>query len=144
MGVVADESIDEPHAGVWAQDRKQHLIDQVAPEDLVFIYESRSDAAAIREYVDGTSRRKAPVQQLKNLRMLRESPLSNELYEKSRAGLTTTLTKITEATHLLVIPGFGPARITVPELLNNGFSILPGSSVIANRTCGPTLSQRSH
>lgn len=52
-----DESIDEPHEGVWVQDGKQHLIDQVAPQDLVFIYESKSGPAAIREYVDGTTRR---------------------------------------------------------------------------------------
>ncbi len=52
-----DESIDEPHSGVWVQDGKQHLIDRVAPGDLVFIYESRSGPAALREYVDGTTRR---------------------------------------------------------------------------------------
>jgi hypothetical protein len=52
-----DESIDEPHVGVWVQDGKQRLIDRVAPDDLLFIYESRSGPAAIREYADGTTRR---------------------------------------------------------------------------------------
>ncbi len=54
---MEDESIDNPHAGVLVQDGKQHLIDQVAPQDLVFIYESKSGPAVIREYVDATTRK---------------------------------------------------------------------------------------
>jgi len=52
-----DESVDEPHEGVWVQDGKQHLIDRVGPHDLVFIYESRSGPVTIREYADGTTKR---------------------------------------------------------------------------------------
>jgi hypothetical protein len=32
----------EPHADVWVKDGQWDVIKQLAPEDLVFIYESRS------------------------------------------------------------------------------------------------------
>ena len=52
-----DQSIDERHADVRVQDGKQHLIDKVTPQDLVFIYESKSGPSVIKEYVDGTTRK---------------------------------------------------------------------------------------
>jgi hypothetical protein len=52
-----DESIDEPHEGVWVQDGQQDVIDRVAPGDLVFIYESKTGPTVLRQYADGTTKR---------------------------------------------------------------------------------------
>jgi len=52
-----DQSIDKPRSGVWVQENKRHLIDRVAPDDLVFIYESRSGPTVVRKYADGSTKR---------------------------------------------------------------------------------------
>jgi hypothetical protein len=52
-----DESVDEPHNGVWVQDGQQQVIDRVAPGDLVFIYESKFGPTVLRQYADGTTKR---------------------------------------------------------------------------------------
>ena len=51
-----DESDAEPPSGVWVQDGKKDLIDQLAPGDQVFIYEAKTGPTVTREYTDGTKK----------------------------------------------------------------------------------------
>jgi hypothetical protein len=52
-----DQPADRPHGGVWVQDGKRHVIDPMAPDDLVFIYQSQSGQTEIRTYLDGSTKK---------------------------------------------------------------------------------------
>jgi hypothetical protein len=45
----------EPYAGVWVKDGQWDVIKQLAPEDLVFIYESRSGPLPLGHNPDGST-----------------------------------------------------------------------------------------
>jgi hypothetical protein len=52
-----DESTNQPQNGIWVKDENRTVIDRVAPEDLVFIYETRSGPDILRNNADGSKRR---------------------------------------------------------------------------------------
>lgn len=56
---MESDLVEAPPYGVWVQDTKRHLIDRVAPGDLVFVYETQSGRTVLRSYADGSTRKLA-------------------------------------------------------------------------------------
>lgn len=50
-----DTPSSEPYSGVWVKDRQWAVIKELAPGDLVFIYESKSGALPLGENPDGST-----------------------------------------------------------------------------------------
>jgi hypothetical protein len=50
-----DTPASEPHADVWVKDGQLHVIQQLRPGDLIFIYESESGSLPLKRNADGST-----------------------------------------------------------------------------------------